>query len=563
MSTILIVDDMEIFREPIASTLRSKGYATVCASNGKEAIHVLETQTPDLVLLDLAMPIMDGLTCLKAIRGDARLRDLPVILLTASSDRAHVTQAAQLGVSGYLLKSQFSLKEMLSRVEQHIGPSDAKTIAPATASPAISPSGSTGRSPIPSERVTKEIVWERIGQELHLEAVPPVLHHVLAMINSRETSMDDIAEAMRMDQVLTLRVMQVANSSFYNNGKPVKNLSEVAQRIGLSGLRVVVMTATAMSHFSDVARGGLIPQRFWEHSLATAMLSQLLAQPMAKEETERYFLAGLLHDIGRLGLCRLFPELYQSALQAAAERRADLSTVELECFGVTHAEVTHGLLSQWKLPGDLVEAASLHHSSVAHIKSNAREPRAALVVALANALAHAMACGDSGGMSLVPFHQYAHTLGLDRESVERIALQGMKDAENTELLCASRCAGGIRSPLYRELAQGAKVAPRLAVLANPKHGDPLKLFLRQLGWWEQDCPRAALVYVAEPGEMTQRFSELRDIEARIGNSLPTLVASPEGRMALPSDLAVGRSSAIVAVPGRYSDLVDAIAKLCS
>ncbi|HKQ48031.1 MAG TPA: response regulator [Phycisphaerae bacterium] len=563
MSTILIVDDMEIFREPIASTLQSRGYSTVCASNGREAMEALETHPADLILLDVSMPIMDGLACLKAIRGNARLRDLPVILLTASSDRDHVTQAAKLGVSGYLLKSQFCLKEMLARVEQYVGPShgNAGPVKPATDS-ALIPLTSAADLNL-RERVSKEIVWERIGQELHLEAVPPALHHVLAMINSSETSMDDIAQAMRMDQALSLRVMQVANSSFYNNGKPVKNLSEVAQRIGLSGLRIIVMTATAMSQFSDVAKGGLIPQRFWEHSLATAMLSQLLAPTLAKEAAEHYFLAGLLHDIGRVALCRLFPELHHSALKAAADSRADLMTVEIECFGVTHADVTRRLLQQWKLPNELVEAASLHHSSVAHIKSIACEPRAAFVVALANALAHAMACGDSGGMSLVPFHQYAQALGLDGESIERLARQGVKDAQDTELLCASRFAGRIRSPLHQELAQREKVAPKVAVLANPAHGDPLTLFLQQLDWWDQTNPRGVVVYAAESNEASQLVSELELLDAKFESPIPAIVASQDGKASLPPNLAVRRSISNVAIPGRYTDLMSAITKLCT
>ena len=116
MSTILVVDDMAVFREPIAAALRQKGYQTVCAGDGLEALNAAREHPPDLVLLDLAMPAMDGLAVLKAMRADPTLQEIPVILLTAVAERDTVIKAARLGADAYLLKSQFSLDELLGRV---------------------------------------------------------------------------------------------------------------------------------------------------------------------------------------------------------------------------------------------------------------------------------------------------------------------------------------------------------------------------------------------------------------------------------------------------------------
>src|SRR5688572_24595203 len=82
MQTILVVDDMAIFREPLAACLKHEGYATVCAANGKEALTAVVRKRPDLILLDLAMPVMDGLTFLRHLRGNPATSALPVILLT-------------------------------------------------------------------------------------------------------------------------------------------------------------------------------------------------------------------------------------------------------------------------------------------------------------------------------------------------------------------------------------------------------------------------------------------------------------------------------------------------
>ena len=124
MGTILVVDDMAVFREPIAASLRQKGYQTACAKNGREALDVAKRDRPDLILLDMAMPEMDGLTFLKKMQADHELRGVPVIMLTAVGERESVVEACKLGASEYLLKSQFSLDEMTSRIESCLSEAD-------------------------------------------------------------------------------------------------------------------------------------------------------------------------------------------------------------------------------------------------------------------------------------------------------------------------------------------------------------------------------------------------------------------------------------------------------
>jgi CheY-like chemotaxis protein len=120
VSTILVVDDMPIFRDPIAASLRLAGFATVCAANGKEALAAAAVHRPDVILLDVAMPVMDGIACLRELRANPTLVKIPVILLTAMSDKRYVVEAGKLGVQDYLLKSAFSMQELLTRVCKYV-----------------------------------------------------------------------------------------------------------------------------------------------------------------------------------------------------------------------------------------------------------------------------------------------------------------------------------------------------------------------------------------------------------------------------------------------------------
>ena len=118
---ILVVDDMSIFRDPIAASLRLAGFETLCASNGQEALQAIRNHRPAVVLLDVSMPVMDGITCLRAMRNEPEIARTSVILFTALSDRKYVLEAGRLGVQDYLLKSSFSLKELLARVIKYTG----------------------------------------------------------------------------------------------------------------------------------------------------------------------------------------------------------------------------------------------------------------------------------------------------------------------------------------------------------------------------------------------------------------------------------------------------------
>jgi len=116
MRTILVVDDMAVFREPIEACLRSRGFNTLAAANGADALAACRRAWPDLILLDLAMPDMDGLKFLKLTHPQRRQNGTVVIILTALAQRDCVVRCAGLGISDYLLKSRFSLKDLLDRI---------------------------------------------------------------------------------------------------------------------------------------------------------------------------------------------------------------------------------------------------------------------------------------------------------------------------------------------------------------------------------------------------------------------------------------------------------------
>ena len=119
MPKVLVVDDTVMTRDILARLLRREGFITLTASSGHEAIHVIEEEPPDLVLLDINMPGIDGLDVLEQLHSHPQWKALPVIMMTAVSDTHAIHRAEQLGAKRFMVKATFSLGEMLHHVKSY------------------------------------------------------------------------------------------------------------------------------------------------------------------------------------------------------------------------------------------------------------------------------------------------------------------------------------------------------------------------------------------------------------------------------------------------------------
>jgi len=130
MSRILVVDDSSLTRHCVARLLEQAGYTTTAAANGKDAWVTLYTAVPDLIVLDLMMPQMDGLTFLRLLRHNHFWNDLPVIVLTGHADEEHMLdQARALGVSDVIFKGTSAIDQLLVRTEKLVPVASQRRVA--------------------------------------------------------------------------------------------------------------------------------------------------------------------------------------------------------------------------------------------------------------------------------------------------------------------------------------------------------------------------------------------------------------------------------------------------
>jgi HD-like signal output (HDOD) protein/CheY-like chemotaxis protein len=436
---ILIVDDHAIFREPLKVVLEQHGYRVDLASSGSAAFAALASAPPDLIVLDLTMPGMDGEEFLSSLRNDPLHRAVPVVILSVRTDRCSVTRIARLGVSGYVLKDSFSLDRLLSAIGSALAGDQPRAGAPSdpdstsgnsrAGSAALSAHPMGARSqPGPTDLrslnpiMTREVVLRRVAAAGPLRVMSPILSEVLRITEDPKCTIDAAAAVIAGDPAMALRVIALANSSAYSRGSHVESLRRAVVQIGLRNIRQTVLTFGIVDRFGACALTAEVNRReFWEHAYSCAVTASEIAHTINPPGADAAFLAGLLHDLGRAVLADVLGDVYASVLQTARRLQLPLEQVETKLLGLNHAQVMASLLERWGLPATIADPILSHHSAVplAGPLGRADGPEVAQLIA-ADRLTKAWMLASSGNDTLYPTRELCRQLGLDAGIVHQI-----------------------------------------------------------------------------------------------------------------------------------------------
>jgi putative nucleotidyltransferase with HDIG domain len=214
------------------------------------------------------------------------------------------------------------------------------------------------------------------------EEVPPFRHaavQLLHLTGDPTVSTGNIVNLLRTDPVLTMGLLRVANSPLFAPRHEITDVRQAVAYLGLDLVRSLAVTA-AMRGLVDT-RPNPLALPFWRHSLATALTCRKMCG-RANISPELAYTAGLLHDVGQLGLMRLFPD-YAQTVGGAVQRGESLTAGEAQAFGIDHCQVGRWLLSRWRLPLELQNVAAGHESP----SSKATGAEALTVLAHAGSLA--------------------------------------------------------------------------------------------------------------------------------------------------------------------------------
>jgi putative nucleotidyltransferase with HDIG domain len=164
--------------------------------------------------------------------------------------------------------------------------------------------------------------------------------------------------------------------------------------------------------FEDAAIEALPFRRFWKHSVACAVFAHNLATLCGRKDAEKYFTAGLLHDVGRLALFTRYPEMGKVVVALEQKREMPVHAAEVSVFDVDHGVVGALFFTKWGLPRGIVKAALYHHHPGRCLGRDTAE-----VVFAANQIAAALGFGSNRAYDLPPGEEVWKSLGIGSEDL--------------------------------------------------------------------------------------------------------------------------------------------------
>lgn len=250
-----------------------------------------------------------------------------------------------------------------------------------------------------------------LANEVRLASLPNIFTRIVEVINSPRSSAAHIAEVISKDVSLSAKLLRLVNSPFYGFPNKIDTLSRAVAIVGSNHLTNLALGISVITLFKDIPPELLNMEQYWRHSVYCGILARLLAGHMRVQNEERYFVAGLLHDLGRLLLLKNAPEHACAVLAQTGPRSGPAWAMERKILGFDHSQVGSMLLETWNFPIELRLAVAGHHSP-----SLGNMTPEACVVHVANVAAHALQAEIGGALDLTPpFHVRAwDTLGLKK-----------------------------------------------------------------------------------------------------------------------------------------------------
>ena len=252
---------------------------------------------------------------------------------------------------------------------------------------------------------------ELVRESVRLGSPPLIYQRLMEVINHPRGGAIDVANVIRDDTALTARLLKVVNSAFYGFPSRIDTVSQAIAVVGTSQVKDLAMATSVVTLFKDVPQDLVSMDGFWFHSLACGTASRVLAGLRQESNVERFFVSGILHDVGKLVCYLLIPDQSREALQLAREENELLHKAEHRVLGFDHAQVGEALMEQWNMPDSLRESVRFHHDPLRSL----RFPAETAAIHTADIFANALGLGSGGEIFVPPLSAEAwELLGADQ-----------------------------------------------------------------------------------------------------------------------------------------------------
>lgn len=417
---VLIVDGEKL--SGLISKMLGTDYSTDVAHDGVNAVQKLREILPEAIVVEVDIP-GNGIKLTELLGVNPKYSGVPIILTAANPSPDMIIKSKNAGADSFLAKP-FKPSDLKGRLSQLAG-SRAEAAAAASGEGGESADGEPAAGKMGAEEDEDGLSVDLTNRVKSIEGLPsfPATHaEILKLAHSEDASSDDIAEKLQLDSGLLATIFKLVNSSGYGFRKKVDSLKLAVTLLGLEEIANLVMAAQVFEKLGDYDDGsGLDADEFWRHSVGVGFAARAISKKL-QTEAESAFLAGMLHDVGKIVLDRFFVDYYKEVLNIVSDGKTLIVDAEKDVLGVTHAEIGGVLAAEWKFSNNYLNTIQYHHDP----GNAARYKRLVCLIHIADQLTRELGFG-SGGDSVVPnvaeaaldqFHMADRGVSMLKEAVE-------------------------------------------------------------------------------------------------------------------------------------------------
>ncbi|MDR0550045.1 MAG: HDOD domain-containing protein [Deltaproteobacteria bacterium] len=248
--------------------------------------------------------------------------------------------------------------------------------------------------PVVQDRVKAKKEVRRIK---NLPTVPGIVAKISRMVENPETSAAEVGRLIAQDQVLSAKVLRMANSAFFGMSRKISSISQALVILGFDVVKGLVLTSSVFDMIQKSMAG------LWEHSIGCAAASGAVATLLGRDDAEEILVAGLLHDLGKVVLALNLPEEMSLVRKKVAEGPVLFYEAENELLDFDHCDLGQWLAEHWNLPESLAEPMRLHHRP----EKAVLKPECVAIVHVADIIIRAKGFGNAGDILVPPISMAA------------------------------------------------------------------------------------------------------------------------------------------------------------
>ncbi|MBN1515030.1 HDOD domain-containing protein [Candidatus Sumerlaeota bacterium] len=332
---VIFVDDDRNVLNGLRRMLRSmrEEWEMVYASGGQQALDLLAVEPCDVVVTDMRMPGMDGGELLKRVK-----KEYP--------------RAARIVLTGFT--EQEATLRTVGLTHQFLS----KPCDPDMLKTAIQ------RACALRELLADETLSRLVLQVESLPSMPQLYTRIVEELNSPDSSIKNVGRIIESDLGMASKILQLVNSAFFGMPRHISNIPQAVQLLGMETIKSLVLTVHIFSNSTLEQLPGFSLEQMQAHSMYVGVAARQIATTESDEKRlgDAAFLAGIVHDIGKLVLASQNPEQYAQVLLAVQNEGLSYWEAEMKIIGTSHASIGAYLMSVWGLGDDIIEALAYHHT---------------------------------------------------------------------------------------------------------------------------------------------------------------------------------------------------------